>query len=500
MSLESLDRTEWDVVITGTGLRESLLAAALARAGKKVLHIDKNPYYGDEYAALSLEELETWAKNAEPDRLQAVEFKIHESTGGPKLAKSRAYTVNLSPGLLFTTSPILSLLVKSGLHESLEFVKVGSWFVYDGADGNGLIPVPTSREDVFNDTSLDARTKRIVVRALKSIMGLEGTTAAANQSTTGKSLKEHLEQPPLSLPPSIVAAFTSLTLSQDPPSSIPFEVAEQNIRKYFGSIGRFGPGFAAVIGRYGSGSEIIQILCRAAAVTGNAVYVLENHINEIRPDVRRPSAKGRGQSGERQAETEGYEVTLQTGDKVWTRHLVGKSYSLPVTSTPSQPAASSDSNLCWHSIYVVSAPLERLFKTNDPPIAAGAVVYMPAGSLSDGNNSNQNPIFVVGHSSETEECPGGQNLAAKALLEKLPNEDGFVGQILLSLKFQGPSETPTLSEGDCSNGVHRLPGHAPGVEIPDEIVTSTMDLYEAIAGSRDDFMEKVEADYPGRLE
>ena len=38
---------------------------ALSRTGKKVLHIDKNDYYGGAEAALSLQEAKTWAEAAD---------------------------------------------------------------------------------------------------------------------------------------------------------------------------------------------------------------------------------------------------------------------------------------------------------------------------------------------------------------------------------------------------------------------------------------------------
>jgi RAB protein geranylgeranyltransferase component A len=38
----------YDTIVIGTGVGESMLAAALSRVGKKVLHIDHNPYYAVE--------------------------------------------------------------------------------------------------------------------------------------------------------------------------------------------------------------------------------------------------------------------------------------------------------------------------------------------------------------------------------------------------------------------------------------------------------------------
>jgi hypothetical protein len=42
----------YDVVLCGTGLVQSILASALARAGKSVLHCDGNDYYGEYDAVL----------------------------------------------------------------------------------------------------------------------------------------------------------------------------------------------------------------------------------------------------------------------------------------------------------------------------------------------------------------------------------------------------------------------------------------------------------------
>lgn len=41
----------YDVVLSGTGLVQSILSAALSKSGKKVLHLDKNDFYGGDYHA-----------------------------------------------------------------------------------------------------------------------------------------------------------------------------------------------------------------------------------------------------------------------------------------------------------------------------------------------------------------------------------------------------------------------------------------------------------------
>ncbi|KAI7247243.1 hypothetical protein KC343_g6667, partial [Hortaea werneckii] len=65
--MESLDKTEWDVIISGTGLPQSLLALSLSRSGLNILHVDRNGYYGGNEAAFVLSEAEDWAQKHSGD-------------------------------------------------------------------------------------------------------------------------------------------------------------------------------------------------------------------------------------------------------------------------------------------------------------------------------------------------------------------------------------------------------------------------------------------------
>ena len=49
---------EYDAIILGTGLKECVLAGLLGVAGKRILHMDRNKYYGGESASITpLEEV-----------------------------------------------------------------------------------------------------------------------------------------------------------------------------------------------------------------------------------------------------------------------------------------------------------------------------------------------------------------------------------------------------------------------------------------------------------
>nr|XP_003223406.2 PREDICTED: rab proteins geranylgeranyltransferase component A 1 [Anolis carolinensis] len=54
--------SEFDVVVIGTGLPESIIAAACSRSGQRVLHVDSRNYYGGNWASFSFSGLLSWIK------------------------------------------------------------------------------------------------------------------------------------------------------------------------------------------------------------------------------------------------------------------------------------------------------------------------------------------------------------------------------------------------------------------------------------------------------
>ena len=56
------DDNKYDLLIEGTGLPQSILAAAVSRLGKKVIHIDKNTFYGSYWSALSIDQLDEFVE------------------------------------------------------------------------------------------------------------------------------------------------------------------------------------------------------------------------------------------------------------------------------------------------------------------------------------------------------------------------------------------------------------------------------------------------------
>lgn len=84
--------TEFDVVIIGTGLPESILAAACSRNGQRVLHIDSKGYYGGNWASFNFQGLLSWLneyeKNSDTEEENNVwQDLIHETEEAIALSK-----------------------------------------------------------------------------------------------------------------------------------------------------------------------------------------------------------------------------------------------------------------------------------------------------------------------------------------------------------------------------------------------------------------------------
>ncbi|XP_028278093.1 rab proteins geranylgeranyltransferase component A 1 isoform X3 [Parambassis ranga] len=66
MAAEDLP-SEFDVVILGTGLAESVVAAACSRVGQRVLHLDRRSYYASNWASFTFNGLLTWIQQLQEE-------------------------------------------------------------------------------------------------------------------------------------------------------------------------------------------------------------------------------------------------------------------------------------------------------------------------------------------------------------------------------------------------------------------------------------------------
>jgi len=133
------------VIILGTGLKECILSGLLSVSGKKVLHLDRNDYYGAEAASLNLKQL---YKKFDGD-----DAKMDEQL----LGQSKSYSVDLCPKFLMGCGNLVKMLLHTKVTRYLEFRCVGGSFVYK--DGS-LFEVPVTPQAALNSSLMGIFQKR----------------------------------------------------------------------------------------------------------------------------------------------------------------------------------------------------------------------------------------------------------------------------------------------------------------------------------------------------
>ncbi|KAF7721375.1 Rab GDP dissociation inhibitor alpha [Apophysomyces ossiformis] len=136
---------QYDVIVLGTGLTECILSGIFSVEGKKVLHMDRNDYYGGESASLNLTQLyRKFRPGQEPPA---------------ELGKDREYNIDLIPKFMMSNGEIVRFLTHTDVTRYLEFKQItGSYFVRDGK----VAKVPASETEALSSSLLGLVEKRKV--------------------------------------------------------------------------------------------------------------------------------------------------------------------------------------------------------------------------------------------------------------------------------------------------------------------------------------------------
>lgn len=269
--------------------------------------------------------------------------------------------------------------MSSKVYKQLEFQAVGNWFLYDNA---ALKRLPSSREDIFQDNSIDNRAKRSLMKFLKFVVDYENQ-ADVWKSHAEKGLSQFLAED-FKFPPKLQTLMGALTMSLENVEHTRVDYALGRIQRHLTSIGVFGPGFGAVVPKWGGGAEVAQVGCRACAV-GGGVYVLSTGIQQVRT-IEAESVTS-------------HEVELSNGEVVKTKFI-----------TRVMNEVSPDTLRVAKIVAVLSSPLASLFASTveGSPIPAVSVIVFPANTISTPEVPQPYPVYIMSHSSETGECPAGQ--------------------------------------------------------------------------------------------
>jgi len=133
---------EYDAIILGTGLTECIISGLLSVKGMRVLHLDRNNYYGADTASLSLVNLFRKFRDSEPSG---------------SMGHSRDWNVDLIPKFIMACGNLVKILLHSKVTRYLEFKSVDGSYVFK--DGK-VHKVPATGAEALNTSLMGFFEKR----------------------------------------------------------------------------------------------------------------------------------------------------------------------------------------------------------------------------------------------------------------------------------------------------------------------------------------------------
>lgn len=112
---EPLADGEYDAIVMGTGLTECIMSGLLSVQGMRVLHVDRNHYYGGESASLSLSNLFE---------------KFNRGNPPAALGSNRDWNVDLVPKFIMACGNLVKILLHTKVTRYLEFKSVDGSYVF----------------------------------------------------------------------------------------------------------------------------------------------------------------------------------------------------------------------------------------------------------------------------------------------------------------------------------------------------------------------------------
>ena len=141
---------DFDVLVLGTGLLESILSAEISKKGLTVGHLDNLPFYGRAHSLLD-------------DRLVS-----NLKQDGKKPDKCNLET---APKLVYANGYLVNLLIDSKVGSYLEFKECNGIYVFLN---NSWKTLPESKEDVFANQTLTLIEKRKLMKFITTTKDFTG--------------------------------------------------------------------------------------------------------------------------------------------------------------------------------------------------------------------------------------------------------------------------------------------------------------------------------------
>jgi len=258
---------EYDVVVLGTGLTECILSGLLSVEGKKVLHMDRNDYYGGDSASLNLTQLYR---------------KFRDGKEPPsELGRDRDYAVDLIPKFIIASGELTKILVHTDVTRYLEFKQIAGSFVY--RDGQ-ISKVPSTEMEALKSPLMGLFEKRRAKKFFEFLQNWRDDDPATHQGINLDKDSMQTVYTKFGLEPGtqdFIGHAMALYLDDDYINK-PARPTYDRIVLYTSSMARYGKS-PYIYPLYGLG-ELPQSFARLSAIYGGT-YMLDKKIDEIVTDA-----------------------------------------------------------------------------------------------------------------------------------------------------------------------------------------------------------------------
>ncbi|CAI9776354.1 unnamed protein product [Fraxinus pennsylvanica] len=160
-----IEPSNFDLIIIGTGLSESILVDASSAADKTIIQLDPNSLYGSHYASLPLQDFVSFLQSQQLQSQSSSNPQVPQtddtenyvcvpliarplyssleinSYSSESLYNSRKFCLDLTgPRVLLCSDPMIDLIIKTSINQYMEFMSVGASFTSDVEGNLGAVP------------------------------------------------------------------------------------------------------------------------------------------------------------------------------------------------------------------------------------------------------------------------------------------------------------------------------------------------------------------------
>jgi len=253
--------------VLGTGLTECILSGLLSVEGKKVLHMDRNDYYGGDSASLNLTQL---YRKFRPDQTPPAE-----------LGRDRDYAIDLIPKFILASGEMTTMLVHTDVTRYLEFRQIAGSFVY--RDGK-ISKVPSTELEAVKSPLMGLFEKRRAKAFFEFLQSWKADDPKTHQGLDVETASMEAVYQKFGLEPGtqdFIGHAMALHLDDDYIKK-PARPTIDRIVLYTSSMARWGKS-PYIYPLYGLG-ELPQSFARLSAIYGGT-YMLDKKVDEIVTDA-----------------------------------------------------------------------------------------------------------------------------------------------------------------------------------------------------------------------